>query len=156
MQEFFIAGLVGAGLIALTCVVIYEVLRFTWSRLPTLTMPPQWRILVVMGAVFGAHIVCIWLYAIVYYVLIHHLPLGTFVGETIQSGINDPSDFLSCLFFSTTTYTSLGFGDMLPTGGLRMLAGVQVLNGLVLIGWTISFTYLVMENFWQLPHGKKK
>ncbi|MCU0352819.1 MAG: ion channel [Cytophagales bacterium] len=106
--------------------------------MPTLTIPPQWRILVVMAAVFGTHIVCIWLYAVVYYLLIHHWPLGSFVGESINQGINDPASFLSCLFFSSSTYASLGLGDMFPSGGLRMLAGVQVLNGLVLIGWTIS------------------
>ena len=49
------------------------------------------------------------------------------------------------------TYTSLGLGDLVPTHDMRMLVGAEVLNGLVMIGWTISFTYLTMEKFWQQP-----
>jgi hypothetical protein len=32
---------------------------------------------------------------------------------------------------------------------LRIIAGVESLNGLVLIGWSASFTYLSMEQFWE-------
>jgi hypothetical protein len=31
---------------------------------------------------------------------------------------------------------------------LRLLAGAEALNGLVLIGWSASFTYIAMERFW--------
>ena len=34
-----------------------------------------------------------------------------------------------------------------------MIAGVEALNGLLLIGWSASFTYLAMERYWPL-HGK--
>ena len=52
------------------------------------------------------------------------------------------------LYFSVTTYTSLGFGDHLPLSHSRLLAGVQALTGLMLIGWSVSFTYLAMERYW--------
>jgi hypothetical protein len=32
---------------------------------------------------------------------------------------------------------------------MRLIASVESLNGLVLIGWSASFTYLSMERFWQ-------
>jgi hypothetical protein len=35
-----------------------------------------------------------------------------------------------------------------PDGVLRLLAGVEALNGLLLIGWSASYTYLAMERFW--------
>jgi hypothetical protein len=35
-----------------------------------------------------------------------------------------------------------------PHGQLRLLAGVEALNGLLLIGWTTSYTFLAMEKFW--------
>jgi hypothetical protein len=31
---------------------------------------------------------------------------------------------------------------------MRIVAGIESLNGLVLIGWSASFTYLTMERFW--------
>ncbi len=29
-----------------------------------------------------------------------------------------------------------------------MLAGMEALNGLLLIGWSASYTYIAMERFW--------
>ena len=55
---------------------------------------------------------------------------------------------INCLYFSAETYTSLGFGDLTPVGPVRLLAGVEALNGLLLIGWSASFLYLAMERFW--------
>lgn len=37
------------------------------------------------------------------------------------------------LHFSLVNYTSLGLGDIYPTGHLRFLAGVEPLNGFLLI-----------------------
>lgn len=56
--------------------------------------------------------------------------------------------FWDTVYFSAVTYSSLGFGALFPTGAIRMICGVEALNGLVLIGWSVSFTYLVMEKFW--------
>ena len=36
---------------------------------------------------------------------------------------------------------------------MRLVAGVESLNGLVLIGWSASFTYLTMEEFWGRKRG---
>lgn len=58
------------------------------------------------------------------------------------------ASFSASLYFSAETYTSLGFGDLTPNGPVRLLAGVEALNGLLLIGWSASFTYLCMERFW--------
>ncbi len=44
-------------------------------------------------------------------------------------------------YFSASSYTSLGYGDLYPTGPLRLLAGVEALIGLTLIGWTVAFTF---------------
>jgi hypothetical protein len=52
------------------------------------------------------------------------------------------------MYFSVETYSSLGFGDLVPIGPVRMLAGVEALNGLLLIGWSASYAYIAMERFW--------
>lgn len=60
-------------------------------------------------------------------------------------------------YFSIETYTSLGFGDLLPGGALRLVAGIEALVGLLMIGWTASFTYLEMSRHWDGPapqHGR--
>lgn len=56
---------------------------------------------------------------------------------------------LDCVYFSFTTYTTIGFGDIAPTGHLKYLTGLQALTGLVLITWTVSFLFLEMQKYWK-------
>ncbi len=127
----------------------YETLRLVWRRLPRLTLPPRRRILVVIVALFAAHTVEVWLHAFAFYLLTDHFGIGTFGGHF---GAN----FEDYLYFSTVTYTSLGFGDVYPLGGLRLIAGVETLTGLVMIAWSASFTYLAMERFWPLQERRRR
>jgi hypothetical protein len=48
------------------------------------------------------------------------------------------------------TFTTVGFGDLAPIGPIRFLSGTEAITGLVLIGWTVSFTYLEMAHFWRV------
>jgi len=57
----------------------------------------------------------------------------------------DQSDYVGLFYFSFAVYSSLGFGDLLPTGALRLYCGVQVIVGLLLIAW--SATALFTEVF---------
>ncbi|MDE3059878.1 MAG: two pore domain potassium channel family protein [Pseudomonadota bacterium] len=101
--------------------------------------------------IFIAHIIGIWMYAAAYFLVENYTSLGRIVGQDRVYGVNIES-FFDCLYFSAATYTSLGLGDLVPTQDMRMLVAAEVLNGLVMIGWTISFTYLTMEKFWSSPH----
>lgn len=144
-----LVALIFSTVLVVLCVLIhYEALRFTSEVLSRLTMPPRPRILVVMLAVFLAHTVEVWMYAIAYYLLRDHLGIGGF-GGTLENHFTD------YLYFSTATYSSLGYGDVYPLGGLRLVAGIETVTGLVMIGWSASFTYLVMEKFWNL-HGPRR
>jgi voltage-gated potassium channel Kch len=110
----------------------YEVLRGLSAGLPRLRVPSRGKLLVVIFSTFLAHFVEIALYA----VAIHLLDAKRFSLNT-------------ALYFSAETYTSLGYGDVVPLGDLRLLAGVEALNGLLLIGWSASYTFIAMERFWQ-------
>jgi len=47
-----------------------------------------------------------------------------------------------------TSYTTLGIGEVYPTVPLRLIVGMASLNGFLLITWSASFTYLVMQRYW--------
>lgn len=134
-------------LIALTSGIHYEVLRFMNAVLPSLRMPSRPKVLLVIGAAFLAHALEIAVYGAAVFVLVRDLGLGSLSGT---AGLS----LLNCMYFSAETYTSLGFGDLTPTGSVRLLAGVEALNGLVLIGWSASFTYIAMERFWNARGAK--
>jgi hypothetical protein len=128
-------------LIALTTVMHYEVLRALNEGLPRLRIPRRTKLLVVIFSTLVAHALETSLYGLTFFGLVAWLGAGS---------LNGPGGFslANCLYFSAETYTSLGFGDVIPMGPLRLLAGAEALNGLLLIGWSASFTYIAMERFW--------
>lgn len=136
-------GLICLSLLTLTTLIHYEVLRLLSAKLPDLRMPPRRKLIAVMLSAFLAHGLEILLYGLSFYLSIHYGELGRLSGT-------DKSSFMNCIYLSTETYSSLGFGDVVPLGPIRMLAGVEALNGLLLIGWTASYTYLAMEKYWKL------
>ncbi len=154
MQEFIITSILGILLIGVCSLSIYELLRFVWNRLPHMTMMPRKRVLLVIGAVFLGHIFNIWVFGVVYYALTQ-AGMGTLAGTSVANG-DYVVDFFGCLYFSSVSYTTLGLGDVTPEGALRMITGVEGLAGFILIGWTVTFTYLAMEKFWGLPHGRNQ
>lgn len=150
LASFIIISLISALLILITWISTYEILGKVWTTLPRLTVAPRLRVMFIGLPVFAVHIIGIWLYGVTYFLVENFTSLGRIVGTSRAYGVNYES-FLDCLYFSAATYTSLGLGDLVPTRDMRMLVGAEVLNGLVMIGWTISFTYLTMEKFWQEP-----
>lgn len=56
--------------------------------------------------------------------------------------------FIDLVYFSGTTYTTVGYGDIILTGDGRIMAVVEGVVGLVLIAWTASFTYCEMNKEW--------
>ncbi|HEY6721344.1 MAG TPA: potassium channel family protein [Burkholderiales bacterium] len=139
-----ITVLISCGvLIALTTVIHYEVLRALNAGLPSLSIPNRSKLLVVIFAAFVAHALEMGVYGVAYFILGKYLEAGSLGGHV---GIT----LINCLYFSAETYTSLGFGDITPVGPVRLLAGAEALNGLLLIGWSASFAYISMERFWRI------
>jgi hypothetical protein len=137
-----IVAAVCALLVVVTTAIHYEALRGLSAGLPALRVPSRGKLLVVIFVTFLAHALEIVLYATAFFALVRAGGLGS-VGDAAQFS------FPISIYFSAETYTSLGYGDISPTGDLRLLAGTEALNGLLLIGWSASYTYIAMERFWQ-------
>ena len=128
-------------LVISTTVLHYEVLRLLNTWLPALHMPDRTKLVVVILAAFVAHVIEMAVYGLTLYTLVVWGGLGELQGSPEFS-------LMACMYFSAETYTSLGFGDLTPVGPIRLLAALEALNGLLLIGWSASFTYISMEKFW--------
>lgn len=141
--------MINSGLCAVAILIHYEVLNQLSNWVPRVNCPHRLRILLgLLGAIFG-HVIEIWVFAFGYYFLVHNGGFGTLEGAFNGS-------LLDCSYFSFTTYTSLGFGDIQALGDIRYLTGLEALIGLVLITWTASFMYLEMERFWVQSGSEKK
>lgn len=133
-----------ASVLVVACILVhYEIMRLTADfLLPRISIVPR-RAHVVFGicACFVAHTIEVWLFAGLYWVLAVETSSG-FADETRRH-------FLDYLYFSTETYTSLGFSDSRQlSNDLRLLAGIEAMIGLVLIAWTATFNYFMFEHYW--------
>lgn len=137
-------GLTCLALLALTTLLHYEALRALTTRLPRLVVPPRTKLIAVIFAAFVAHAAEIALYGVAIFALIHFFDVGALGGSGGSSLVN-------CMYFSAETYSSLGFGDVVPVGPVRLVAGVEALNGLLLIGWSASYAHIAMDRYWSKP-----
>ena len=55
-------------------------------------------------------------------------------------------DAMELFYFSLVNYTSLGLADIYPSGHMRFIAGVEALNGFLLISASASFIFLIIRN----------
>lgn len=131
-----------ALMVATTIFVHYEMLRLLSARIPKMKIAVRLKILFVVLGCFAAHTIEVWLYALAY-LLISHTGIGALEGKV-------EGHFADYLYFSATSYSTLGFGDVYPVGALRLISGVEGINGLFLIAWSTSFTYFVMDRMWPL------
>lgn len=134
--------IINCVLVACAIMIHYEALNFLSILIPKLNFKHRLRVLFGLFGAFFAHVLEIWLFAFGYYFKIRSGHFGALKGEFNNS-------LMDCSYFSFTNYTSLGFGDIHPTGDIRFLAGLEALTGLVLIGWTSSFMFIEMQKLWR-------
>jgi len=91
-------------------------------------------ILLGVFGVFALHTVEIWLYAALYAVL----------GET--------ADFDQALYFSTTTFASLGLGDVVLSPRWRLVSAIEGANGVILFAWSTAFLMTLTRQLKLLEH----
>lgn len=138
-----IAAIFATFLVILSTITHYEVLRLLSVSISRIRIRPRTRLLVVLFGTFFGHLVGVSFYALAYFYLRDRFDLGNFGGTFADA-------FTSYLYFSAETYTTIGLGDIYPLGPLRLITGIEALNGLLLIGWSASFTYLAMQKFWNI------
>jgi len=140
-----IAFIVNSVLVAMAIMIHYEMLYRLSKLMPTLAIKHRYRLIVGIFGALLAHITEIWMFAFGYFFMLHFTSMGSLIAFDTGESIHN---IMNCLYYSFITYTTLGFGDLIPTGTLRFLTGLEALTGLVLITWTASFMYFEMHKYW--------
>jgi hypothetical protein len=133
--------IVNIFVIGLAVVIHYEFLYRITVLMPTLRIRHRFRIVLGVFLALTAHVTEVWIFGVSYYFMNRAENWGLLKG-------NFDGSLLDCVYFSFTSYTTLGIGDIEPHGDLRFLSGLESLTGLVLITWTASFLYLEMTRYW--------
>lgn len=127
-----------SAVFSLIChLVHYEALRALSVLLPAVGLQARRKVLLVVSGAVLAHVFEIVLFGIAFWLsLKFDLPALTDIS------------FKEAFYLSIESYSSLGTSGGFPVGPIRILAGLESLVGLILIGWTTSYTYLTMREFW--------
>ncbi|PHP65081.1 metal transporter [Zhengella mangrovi] len=105
------------GLIAVTRVMAWMTNRFRMHGRRS-------RVIAMITVVFGLFAIMtveVWLWAAAYIVT------GSF------------DRFSTALYFSTVTFSTLGYGDVLPHPEWRLFTALEGVNGFLLIGWSTAY-----------------
>jgi voltage-gated potassium channel len=89
-------------------------------------------VLIAVFTLFLLHGVEIWLYAAVYAV----------AGEF--------RDFEDALYFSTSTYATIGYGDLVLSRSWRIVGAIEGVNGIILLGWSTAFFVSIVRRLAEL------
>lgn len=134
--------LIGAFFIAATvilhAIVLDRLMRFLMMQGPAIRrrFPGSWKVIALTAAalgVFGAHIVEIWIWALFY------LTVESAEFQTLEKA----------LYFSTTSFTTVGYGDIVLGPQWRMLGSIEAANGFLLFGWNTAFLFEVMSKLYR-------
>ena len=125
----------GAVLIAITVLVhavCLEGIIKLWLAV-SIEIKARWRIiafsLVVIG-IFATHVIEIWVWAIFYF-FVEEIPTWE-----------------SALYFSTSNFTALGYGDLTLSEDWRLFGSIEGINGMILFGWSTAFIFTCVRRIY--------
>lgn len=124
MLQLILATIMVAAIVIIHLVglaMLTRVLRSHSRILDKKRITPLTLLLTATVGIFALHTLEIWAYAIVY------LKLGAF------------ANFEQALYFSTVTYSSIGYGDVLMTYRWRIFAAIEGPAGIIMLGWSTAY-----------------
>ncbi len=129
-----LAVLLGAGALMVCGLIHYVAMRWLYRSVVDWGVAKALKSQLLLAALVLVHLVEAGVYALAFG-LGAQLGLGGF----IQS---EPVTAMSTFYFSLVNYTSLGLGDIYPSGHLRFIAGLESLNGFLLISCSAALLFL--------------
>lgn len=57
-------------------------------------------------------------------------------------------DLSTALYFSTVTYATIGYGDVVPTPDWRLGAAIEGLTGVLMLGWSSALIFVVVNRLY--------
>lgn len=114
--------------------ILLRVLRSHSRLFSALRIMPLTLLLTASIGIFAIHTAEIWSYAAIY------LALGAF------------REFEVSLYFSTVTYASIGYGDVLLPTKWRILGAIEGATGIIMLGWSTAFLVSLLGKLKMFGH----
>jgi hypothetical protein len=82
----------------------------------------------------------------IFSIFIHLIQAGTWaLVYLLLPGVTEFETFEKSLYFSLVTFTTLGYGEITIASSNRILAGLEAINGITLIGWSTAFMFAIFQ-----------
>ena len=104
-------------------------------RLNPLSRRGAWLTISLVLGLFFIHGLEIWSYAALFYLL------------------GAVSDLREAVYFSSISYSSIGYGDASIDPEWKLLGAIEGINGAILLGWTVAFFVTIMGRL--LPSAER-
>ena len=114
--------------------VLVRLLRSHHQRVGRFRIAPLTLLFGASLGLFAIHTIEIWLYAALYIVL---AALGSFE---------------QALYFSTVTYATIGYGDVVLAHPWRILGAIEGATGIMMLGWSTAFLVSLLTQVRLLSH----
>jgi hypothetical protein len=111
----------GGGLAVLARMLRGEIVEERAQHVPPLSRRSLIFTLLLVLALFALHGFEIWIYALFY------------------KGIGAIPDLETSVYYSTISYAGIGYDDRYIQPAWRLVAGIEGINGLLLLGWSTAF-----------------
>lgn len=82
---------------------------------------------------------------------LHSLEIWAWAG--VYRWLDVLPDLEQALYFSTSTYVTIGYGDVVLPRGSRILGAIEGASGIILIGWSTAFFFSVVDRLKLLERG---
>ena len=116
----------GGGLVLLIRLLRIELHEEATMHLPAFSARTLVFVLALALGLFGLHGVEIWAYGALY-LLLGALP-----------------DLETAVYFSTITYSTLGYDNQGFAPAWHLVAAIESINGVILLGWSTAFFFAIM------------
>jgi hypothetical protein len=130
------------ALVTICAALHHRVLGFLSGAMGRMVRFHRERLLILVLSLFLLHMVEIMLFALGYDLLLDDPTYGALHGSASDT-------LLDYAYFSAVIFSTLGLGDLVPSGSIRFMVALEALLGFMLISWSAAFTYLEMEKIWK-------
>jgi len=93
--------------------------------------PPTWLLIRIAGWLILLHLIEISLWALLY------------------AWRQAMPDLHAAFYFSTVTYTTTGYGDLVLPEAWRLVGGIEALTGILMCGWSTGFFFAVVNRMYR-------
>jgi voltage-gated potassium channel len=84
--------------------------------------------------------------------ILHLVEMAVWAGAYAVGGVFP--DFETALYYSMTSYTTVGYGDVIPSVSWRLLGPIEAVVGVLMLGWSTSIIVAAVHRMYnaRLPN----